>query len=140
MQWAEEFSIGIAEIDQQHMILVDCISLIEEAVGTQARWSAVHASLGRLSDFARVHFAVEESLMRILEYPEQEKHAEQHRQFSYELMALQEKSLKADVSREMVSFLSKWLHEHIVTSDRHYAEYLAAVNEERRAARKPKAA
>ncbi len=140
MQWAEEFSIGVAEIDQQHMILVDCISLIEEAVGTQARWSAVHASLGRLADFARVHFAVEESLMRILEYPEQEKHAEQHRQFSYELMALQEKSLKADVSGEMITFLGKWLHDHILSSDRHYAEYLAAVTQERRAARKPKVA
>ncbi len=140
MQWTEEFSIGIAEIDQQHMILVDCITLIEDAVGSQARWSAVHASLGRLADFARIHFAVEESLMRILEYPEHEQHTEQHRRFSYELMALQEKSLKADVSGEMVGFLGKWLREHIDTSDRHYAEYVAEVNRERRAARKPKAA
>ncbi len=140
MQWSEEFSIGIAEIDQQHMILVDCISLIEEAVTTQARWSAVHASLGRLSDFVRIHFAVEESLMRILECPEHERHAEQHRQFSYQLMALQEKALKHDVSAEMVGLLSRWLRDHITSSDKHYASYLRALSEQRRAAKRTRTA
>ena len=133
MQWSEELSLGIAEIDQHHMILVDCISLIEEAVSARTPWSAVHASFGRLADFARIHFAVEESVMRILQYPQLEGHAEQHRKFSYDLMALQQKSLKNDVSQEMIAFLAKWWQDHILTSDKHYASSLAAFNADRRA-------
>ena len=132
MQWSEELSLGIAEIDQHHMILVDCISLIEEAVSAQTPWSAVHASFDRLADFARIHFAVEESVMRILQYPRLDGHAEQHRQFSYDLMALQEKSLKNHVSQDMIAFLGKWWQDHILASDKLYASYFAAINTERR--------
>ena len=125
MRWTAEYSIGIPEIDQHHVQLVDCIRLIDEAVSAQARWSAVNAALGRLADFVRIHFAVEESLMRILGYPHLERHAEEHRGFSRELMTLQEKSLRLDVSNEMVRFLGNWLKDHIKTSDRDYATYLA---------------
>lgn len=124
MDWKNEFSVGIHEIDEQHKVLVDCISLIEAAVTQQQRWSAVHSALGRLVDFARIHFAVEESLMRIHDYPGLEKHIEEHRQFSSGLKALQEKSLKADVSQEMAAFIQKELYEHIMTSDKHYAAFL----------------
>ena len=125
MRWTEEYSIGIPEIDQHHAMLVDCIRLIDESVSAQARWSAVHAALGRLADFVRIHFAVEESLMRILGYPDLERHAEEHRGFACDLMALQEKALKTDVSSEMVRFLGHWLKDHIQTSDRDYANYFA---------------
>jgi hemerythrin len=123
MEWREEFSVGIPEIDDQHRVLIDCVSLIEDAVTTQQRWSAVHAGLGRLVQFAQVHFAVEESLMRIHHYPGLAKHAEEHRRFSLDMEALQEKSLRVDVSAEMVAFLQGWFDNHIMTSDKQYALY-----------------
>ena len=139
MNWKDEFSVGIPEIDQQHMVIVECIALVEQAVAERtekARWSAVHSAVGRLADYVRIHFAVEESLMRIHNYPGLEKHAQEHLKFSHDLMALQKKSLDTDVSEEMVAFLSNWLLEHIAGSDKAYASYLPTAGVARRPAGK----
>lgn len=127
MEWTDEFSVGIPEIDTQHQTLAGCIALVETAVTTQQRWSAVHSALGRLADFARIHFAVEESLMRIHRYPALERHVVEHLAFTDQLRQLQESSLRVDVSEEMVTFLRAWLHQHVMTSDKHYAAHMPTV-------------
>lgn len=124
MEWKKEFSVGIPEIDAQHQTLTGCIALIEEGVAKQGSWSVVHLALVQLSDYARIHFAVEESLMRIHGYPELERHAREHLQFADQLRKLQDRSLRVDVSGEMIGFIQEWLHDHIMTSDKHYAAYL----------------
>ena len=124
MEWKEEFSVGIPEIDAQHRTLTECITLIKEGMTGYAPWSFVDLALVRLADFARIHFAVEESLMRIHRYPELERHVREHRQFADRLEKLQEMSPRVDASTETIVFLQEWLHGHIMTSDRHYAAYL----------------
>lgn len=137
MNWDDAFSVGIPEIDQQHMVIVECLSLVEEAVASNIaknRWMAMHSALVSLSDYIRIHFAVEESLMRIHGYPEFANHLDEHRAFASDLRRMQEKSLKADVSEEMAAALGKWLHEHIMVSDRQYADYLLNAGLKTRAA------
>ena len=92
----------------------------------QDRWLA-DSSIVQLVSLMQQHFALEESLMRILGYPELERHVEEHRQFTAELHELAQKSLrkKGSVSREMIKVFQKWLREHIQTSDRHYADYFS---------------
>lgn len=130
-----DFLLGIKEIDDQHGTLFDCILHIEEAVSREERWSAVHYSLVQLTDFARIHFSVEECLMRILGYPELESHVLEHRQFGRKLDELRDRSVKDDISDEMVNFLRSWLTGHILKSDqayvRHFLKYAggAAVKE-----------
>lgn len=123
MTWKEEFSVGIHEIDEQHKILAECIATIERAVVGQERRSAVHSALGRLAEFARTHFAVEESLMRIHDYPGLEEHINEHWQFSEALNRLQVQALTADVSQEMVAFIRAWLDRHVITSDKLYTSH-----------------
>jgi hemerythrin-like metal-binding protein len=63
--------------------------------------------------------------MRILGYPELDRHIEEHRQFNAEIYDLAQKSLrtKGNVSREMIKVFQKWQREHIMKSDRRYADY-----------------
>jgi hemerythrin len=123
MAWKEGFSVGIPELDGQHQTMEGFIALVETAVMTKQRWSTVHSALVQLTDFVRIHFAVEESLMRIHGYPELERHTGEHLQFADRLRELQEKSLRLDVSEEMVAFLRKWQEAHIALSDSHCAAY-----------------
>ncbi len=125
MQWSDEFSVGIFEIDEQHKILVQCISDLELAVSSRERWPAIHSTLVRLADYVRTHFTVEESLMSILGYPGEE-HIEQHRRFASRLDELKAKALSADISGEALQFLTGWLSGHIVESDKkgYAAEFL----------------
>jgi hemerythrin len=124
MEWKAEFSVGIPEIDSQHQTLTNCMTVIEEGIANHAPSWAVHLAQEQLADYVRIHFAVEESLMRIHRYPELDRHTLEHLEFADQLRKLEEKSSRADVSGEMLVFLQEWLHEHIMTSDKHYAAYL----------------
>lgn len=121
MKWRTEFSVGIEEIDAQHKELADCVTSIEQAVIGKERWLAVHSALIRAADFARIHFAVEESLMRIHAYPRLSEHVIEHRRFSEHLEQLQHKALTADVSEEMIAFIREWLEQHVPLHDKPYA-------------------
>ncbi len=109
MKWKQEFSVGIQEIDEQHKTLADCVTSVETSVVGRERWLEVHSALIRAADFARIHFAVEESLMRIHACPGLEEHIAAHRRFSNHLEELKHKSLTVDVSEEMISFIRGWL-------------------------------
>ena len=121
MEWTKDLSVGIHELDEQHKTLVECVSAIEQSVSQGERWSEVHSTLVRLRNFTEMHFAVEESLMRIHEYPGLDEHANEHRGFSDSLVALQEASLKTDVRLEMIAFLRRWIEWHIPAHDKPYA-------------------
>ena len=120
-------SDGIHDHDEQFKVLVDCISHIEDAVTTRQKWSAVHFALGQLRHFASIHFAVEENLMRMHDYPGLAQHAGEHRNFMSDVDALQQMSLRADVSVKMIAYLKNCLEQHVITSDRRYAAYLPRV-------------
>ena len=121
MDWDNEYCVGIHEIDEQHKTLVKCVSAIEQSVSQGERWASVHSTLVRLTSFAELHFAVEESLMRIHDYPRIDEHVNEHRRFTERVRALQESSLKTDVSGEMVEFLRNWVANHIPAHDKPYA-------------------
>ena len=120
MEWKKEYSVGIHEIDEQHKTLTECISGIQQAVARYDRQSA-DAALARLADLAQFHFTVEESLMRIHDYPRLEEHADDHKQFSVRLRAPQEPFLTTDVFRERIDFLHAWWDRHVQKHDKSYA-------------------
>ncbi len=127
MQWNDAFNLGIEEIDEQHRAIADHMAVLDEAVTAKKRWSDVHAALVRLTDQVRIHFEVEESVMRIHRYPEIERHGREHEEFNEQLTRLREHSLRSGVTVEMIALAQKWLREHITTSDKHYADYLPTV-------------
>ncbi len=119
MEWKREYSVGIHEIDEQHKSLAECISGIEQAVARYDRQSA-DAAIVRLADLARVHFTVEESLMRIHDYPRLDEHVDEHQHFSSHLKTLQERFLTPDIFRGRVGSLQEWWYQHV---QKHYKSY-----------------
>jgi len=120
MEWKNEYLVGIHEIDQQHRTFIECISSIKQAVAQYDRPTA-DAALARLADLAQAHFTLEESLMRILDYPRLEEHADDHKQFSVHLRTLHERSLTTDVFHDRIEALQKWWDSHVQKHDKSYA-------------------
>jgi hemerythrin len=85
-----------------------------------------------------VHFTVEESLMRILGYPEYEDHHEEHDKLIRQVVELQQKlkSGKANISFELLHFLRGWLSHHILETDKAYVPYFLSKGVERGSAKK----
>ena len=124
-QWMNEYSVGIDEVDDQHKVLINCIANLEQAIDSgdeKQRWSAIHYAIVQLSDYTRVHFSVEESLMRILKYPGCAEHIAQHQVFVKYLADMERRSITQDISEdEIVGFLRNWLLTHILEDDKRYA-------------------
>ncbi len=125
IEWSDVLSVGIDEIDSQHKVLVDLINEMHEAIHQRHGSGVVRDVLSKLAEYTKIHFAVEESLMRILGYPDYEEHKAQHQELIHSMMDLQQKvdSGKTAIGFELMHFLKIWLTNHIMESDQEYGEY-----------------
>lgn len=125
VEWSNELSVGIEEIDAQHKVLVDLLNQIHEAIQQRHGAEVARDIVLRLDEYTRVHFAVEESLMRILHYPDYERHKEEHDKLIGQLTELNGKldSGKGSISFELAHFLKLWLTKHIMEADRRYTRH-----------------
>jgi hemerythrin len=125
VQWTHELSVGVEEIDEQHKVLIKIINEMHEAIRLLRSKETVGEILGRLIEYTRIHFAVEESLMRILNYPGYEDHKAQHEELLIGVFDLKKKLAdgKAAVGFELMHFLKRWLTKHIMESDHQYSEH-----------------
>ena len=124
IEWSSELSVGIEEIDAQHQVLVDLLNQIHEAIQQRHAAEVTQSIIEKLGEYTRIHFAVEESLMRIMHYPDYESHKNAHDKLIEQLLDLQGRlNTGKAVSFELAHFLKVWLTKHIMESDQRYAPY-----------------
>lgn len=126
IEWSEELSVGLQEIDEQHKILVTLVNRLYEAIVTQHEDEAIQGILQELTQYTLIHFAVEESLMRIFNYPEYNEHKKHHHELTTQVIDLKKKveAGEAKISMELLGFLRSWLTNHIMVEDKRYAPFL----------------
>jgi hemerythrin-like metal-binding protein len=134
MEWKQEYSVQIPEIDKEHQIMLDYMNAIERTIARNEPSSAVESAIGRLASFAVAHFTFEETLMRIQEYPGIDDHIESHRKFVAELQEIQTQAGEGTPPGDVIQVLKTWLERHFLTDDQIYAASLS--NKARELARK----
>lgn len=125
MEWQPEYSVGIETIDRQHQEILGYINQLTTALDSGDRWHVSHYLLIQITDFIKVHFAVEEALLEITRYPELEPHRASHREIVAHILSLQAKAVKEDISVELVQFLRDWFIGHVLKSDKQYGYFFA---------------
>jgi hemerythrin len=125
IDWSDELSVGIQEIDEQHKVLVDLTNQLHEAIVNRHAGDVTMGILTRLREYTKTHFTVEESLMRILGYPDYEEHKVGHERLIEQLERMVEKVelTGSSVSFELMHFLKNWLTRHIMEEDQLYSGY-----------------
>ncbi len=134
IEWSDKLSVGIQEIDEQHKYLVDLVNDLNVALLTTGGTKAAEETLDKLIQYTQTHFVVEESLMRILGYPEYESHKKHHEDLIRHILDFKLKLVDTGrVSRsELMEFLHKWLTGHIMHEDVLYSEHFLAHGAQRR--------
>ena len=128
MKWKPEFSVHVPAIDEDHRILAECVTEIEQAVAEGEKPAIIASSLGQFIHLARTHFNHEVALMRFHDYPDIDAHIKAHKAFLAELANLEKKSLAENLSSKAVAFLHAWLEEHVSSYDKHYASYFSLMD------------
>lgn len=123
------FEIGIAELDAQHKRLHGLLLRLRDAVGKHYGY-ATNAILDELSIETRIHFAVEESLMRMLSYPAVEAHVAEHKDLSQQLEKFRKRAQDFEVADDLAVFIQDWLNDHVDRFDREFVGHFlrAGVN------------
>lgn len=126
--WTNELSVGIEEIDEQHKVLVGLINRMHDAIHQRHGSDVVEGILAELAEYTRIHFAVEESLMRLLNFPGYEEHRELHEELIQQIVELQKKIAagKHAIGFELMHFLKIWLSKHIMEEDMQYSGFFLA--------------
>ncbi len=128
IEWSDNLSVGIEEIDEQHKVLIELINRMHEAIEQKHGSDVVLDILAELADYTKIHFAVEESLMRILGYPGYEEHKDIHDELLEHVVELQKKVISGNtaISFELMHFLKSWLSKHIMEEDMQYTGFFLA--------------
>ena len=79
LAWSDEYSINVAEIDEQHKKLLDHVNRLHAGVEAQIDKRDLHQLVEELYEYASFHFASEEKLMRQYEMDQIKKHHKEHK-------------------------------------------------------------
>ena len=124
--WTASYSVGVGSVDGQHQnLFAMCRELHAAMVAGQGK-AALSRILDRLVQYTVVHFAHEERLMRLYDYPEFAAHKAQHEGLKAQVLKFQQdfESGRAAITVQLLQFLRSWLQQHIQGSDQKLAPYL----------------
>lgn len=122
ISWKVEYSLGVAEMDAEHVRMIEMMAKLESVDGRPDALRTVGKVINELVDYVEIHFKHEEDLMEKAGYPHLERHRAQHKVFAQKVLDMRSRaSLDA---RTVHQFLQQWLGEHILKADRDYVPYV----------------
>jgi len=126
LEWEDSYNIGVKEIDIQHRGLFDIISKLSATRRFETEGLYFLATLNKLIEYAKVHFATEERYMREAHYPKLTEHQQEHKLFFPEVEKLIKnlENKQPDIQQKILDFLKEWYMSHILGSDRDYQKAL----------------
>jgi hemerythrin len=83
-----------------------------------------------LLDYAQLHFAVEESLMRLFDYPDYQTHKKEHDEFLVDMQTLRAHIINdpETPADDFLMLLTQSVTTHVVQSDTHCGQHFNAFN------------
>lgn len=126
VEWTDEMSVGHAELDAQHQMLLELYNRFDAAAAQGRGRRAVTGLLAALFEYTAEHFAAEEEILDAAGYPGLERHRELHRQLVAKLEAFRlDFAAGRRFTADFRNFLAYWWERHILEHDRDYASFLA---------------
>lgn len=119
IEWKDEYSVGVPDVDEEHRELIELINTLYERMRSSEREPDVMEFLGEI--YARIasHFALEELLMRRNDYDELPEHKADHEQLLEEIRDIMDDYEDGRLldEEELARRLDRWFSEHFRTRD-----------------------
>lgn len=128
IEWKEDLSVGVKEIDDQHKELFQKVSALFDACNAGKGKDQIGPIINYLQDYAVLHFGAEEKLQKQHNYPEYAVHKAQHDQFIKDFLNLKDKIEQNGVTGltivQLNQVLVDWLIKHIRKTDKAFGVFL----------------
>jgi hemerythrin-like metal-binding protein/PAS domain S-box-containing protein/putative nucleotidyltransferase with HDIG domain len=126
VQWTENFSVGVRELDKQHQKLIKLLNRLISMQGSkEAHSEAVSDILLDMTTYTQVHFTAEERLMEAYDFPGLKEHIKQHSDFRKKITDLSTATTigAEQIPGALLEFISDWLTHHILIDDMAYRSF-----------------
>ena len=125
-EWNNNYSVAIASVDAQHENLFAIARELHSAMEAGQGKASLGRILDRLVQYTTVHFAHEERLLRMHNYPDFAAHKAEHDTLVGQVLKFQEDFTngRVAITVQLLHFLLDWLQNHIQGSDFRYAPHL----------------
>jgi hemerythrin-like metal-binding protein len=130
LEWSEELSVRIPEIDTEHQEFIRLVNELNEAIIERLDVEEVKKRMQSILDDAVKHFAHEEILFREWGYPEADEHAIKHAQAVQALSEIMGHFERGGVDYEWIEAglkVKEALIRHMLNEDMKYRDYLKAI-------------
>jgi hemerythrin len=126
VEWSDDLSVQVVEIDEQHKKLVEMLNDLHEAMRAGRARDKLGEILDGLIQYAEYHFSTEEEYFDRLEYPDAEAHKREHRDFVKQVSEFKAGFDRGSVllSVTVMNFLVDWAKYHIQGIDRSFGPSL----------------
>ncbi|MGE4273755.1 MAG: bacteriohemerythrin [Desulfitobacterium sp.] len=130
LKWKEEYSIGVAEIDEQHMRLFEIGNQIYDLLENYLlpdKYDKIVTIILELKDYTIYHFKTEEDYMLKIKYPGYFKQKVAHDDFVKEIENIDLDAIDHDQdghTRKLLNFIFDWVLDHILKSDFGIKEFI----------------
>jgi hemerythrin len=125
-----EFRLGIAQVDNEHVKLIDMLNEVHELLSQGQKDAARQFFNETLSSYVDEHFAHEEQFMASIGLPALAEHRKIHENFKNSFQALkpQIESFDEAAFRQALTDAFTWIITHIGKTDKKYATFYRAQN------------
>ncbi len=125
-EWKDSYRVDIKSIDDDHQGLFKLINQLFNAMSHGKAKDVLSETLTQLIDYTKTHFRREEMYFSTTNYPGFQEHKLQHELFIEKIVNLKKQfdNGEQQISVELIKFLSDWLINHILISDKKYMIHL----------------
>lgn len=126
MKWKDEYSVGIKKMDTQHKRLISIINDFYEGVkSSEAKEKTIRNIFKRMIAYSHQHFRDEEEILAKNGYPKLSSQKLAHKIFLEKTEEMQKRVEMGETVfyLEIANFLKDWWDNHILLSDKRYAEF-----------------
>lgn len=128
IEWKDEFSTGIADVDHEHQELIALINELHDAMSGEDATFTVLNFLGEIFVHVSAHFALEEKIMRERHYDQYQEHKDDHERLLDEIRDImddyEENTYYNDA--DFAKHVEKWFINHFKNLDARLHKHLGA--------------
>ncbi len=124
-QWDERYSVGVKQFDDEHKRIFELVQELGKSIVDGTSQEKLGKVLVGIVEYADMHFASEERLMKKHGYPELDEHIVEHEKFAGQITDFQEQwaNGRAILTAEVLKTLIDWLHDHMLNTDAKYGPF-----------------
>lgn len=123
--WNPSYSVHVRQCDEQHKYIFVLLQVLEGVVDKTECASTINMVLDELREYCNYHFNAEEDLMQKAQYRELAAHRDAHLAFIERIEQFeQNQAASPQESAAVVTFLKKWIVDHIQGMDKAYSATL----------------